>query len=512
MRRIDLREVFTPSELSKAGAKAIIGLALVLAAVLTANCASRQSPALPPSTPATAISHEPIVDPAALIRHGCFSCLGRALAAARQQQDAGLVFEAAVLLAARARELGMPADEWIEEARTLAVGDSGRLVVLDILESLPRDRLSGARDHTLAQTPRRQRVDTLTPSWLDALARGSESPEFRSYLRLSLTCSSATTEAMSPAEVVDSIPADVRTAPLLRYRLGICGPDHVETLRALRVADQDFVDADFALARYAVQRRPYPDFDDALERLQAAAVAFPRSSAIAATAGDVNQLVERWPEALGAYDAAIALVADHPDALIGRTIALSNLGRHEEAIATATSLIEGGRWFIGQALYWRAWNRFQLTDYTVARQDADRAKMLMVNAGVYLLSGMIEWRLRRLEGAEREFEEALRMDFGQCEAATFLGGVRNERSRVPEAVAAFTQAVRCYDLTIGLAREAIGLLEKSDAPPSHRARQLARHERTIAQAEKRRAEAANGAALLQQYLTSTQSPPPPPRP
>jgi hypothetical protein len=96
------------------------------------------------------------------------------------------------------------------------------------------------------------------------------------------------------------------------------------------------------------------------------------------------------------------------------------------------------------------------------------------------------------------------MTFGQCEAATFLGGVRNERSRYPEALAAFKQAVRCYDLTLAVRREAIARLEAADATPSHKAREIARHQRAIEQAEKRRGEAMYGVDVLQKYLTSIQ--------
>jgi tetratricopeptide (TPR) repeat protein len=284
----------------------------------------------------------------------------------------------------------------------------------------------------------------------------------------------------------------VRDAPLLRYRLGICGSAHGPTLRALRAADSDFVDADYALGRYAVQVRGYPDLDEALRLLRSAASAFPGSPAIAAMGGDVYQMIEAWNEALAAYDAALALVPDHPDALIGRTVGLSNLERHPDAIATATRLIEHGRWFVGQALYWRAWNQFQLGEYPLAREDADRARTIMVNPGVYLLSGMIDWRLRRLESAEREFE-----------AATFLGGVRNELSKAPGALEAFKQAERCYSLTITLRREAIARLEDADATPAHKAREIARHQRAIEQAEKRRAEAMTGIDILQNYLTSS---------
>jgi hypothetical protein len=59
-----------------------------------------------------------------------------------------------------------------------------------------------------------------------------------------------------------------------------------------------------------------------------------------------------------------------------------------------------------------------------ARADADRARSLIANASMFVLSGMIDWRLRRLETAEEEFQRALTMDFGQCEAAHYMGIVR----------------------------------------------------------------------------------------
>jgi tetratricopeptide (TPR) repeat protein len=496
------------------GAAHRVSIVIVVVSAMQSACASRQAP--PAGTPgqtvvAIAVTEPPIVpiDPAALIRRGCFTCLERALEAARQQHAPQLAFEAATLLALRARELGIPPDSWIEQARLLAGDDSGLQLMLDVVEAIPGDPLAGVRDVVLSQTPGRRRAAELSTRWMDALASGPGSPEIRTYLRLALTCTSEDYRKMEPADVAAVIPEGIRDAPIVRYRLGICGSDHVSVLRSVRAADEEFVDADYPLGRAAVQARPYPDLDLALRLLQSAAAAFPRSPAIATTAGNVYQMIEAWTDGLAAYDAALALVPDHPDALIGRTITLSNLNRHQDAIASASRLIDQGTWFVAQALYWRSWNRFQLEEFLIARADADRARAMMLNPGVYLLSGLIDWKLDRLESAEREFEEALRMDFGQCEAATFLGGVRNQRSRLREALAAFTQAVQCYDLTLRLRREAIARLETADATPSHKAREIARYQRGIDQAEKRRAEAANGVDLLQKYLTSIQPQSPP---
>ena len=170
------------------------------------------------------------------------------------------------------------------------------------------------------------------------------------------------------------------------------------------------------------------------------------------TIGNVYQSWEDWANALTAFDQALALLPSHPDARLGRVISLSNLDRHDEAIASATELIDAGRWHLGQAFYWRAWNYFNIGNNQAARADADRTRTLMVNPAVFLLSGLIEWRFLRRETAETEFQEALKMDFGQCEAAFYLGGVRAELRKVPEAMAAMNQARQCYDLAISVRR------------------------------------------------------------
>jgi tetratricopeptide (TPR) repeat protein len=227
-----------------------------------------------------------------------------------------------------------------------------------------------------------------------------------------------------------------------------------------------------------------------LRRLQSAAEAFPRSPAIATTIGNVYRAWEEWAAALESYDSVIALSPNHPEALIGRTISLSRLGRSDEAIETASRVIDGGLWRRGEAYYWRGWNHLVRGDYQAARRDADRAKALMANPPVFVLSGAIEWRLQRREAAEKEFEQALVMDLGECEAAFNLGVVRDELGKTPEALAAFTQARQCYDLSIVLRRDAIARIRSGPGNEATKNRAAALHERALQDFQARRGEAA----------------------
>jgi tetratricopeptide (TPR) repeat protein len=264
----------------------------------------------------------------------------------------------------------------------------------------------------------------------------------------------------------------------------------------MRAANPEFADADYALGRYQVEDGT-ADREAGLRRLRAAAAAFPRSSAISVWIGNTYRSWEEWPAALEAYDAALAVSPKHPDALIGRTIALSQLGRAQEAIATATTVIDGGQWMVGEASYWRAWNQLRLGNLPMARDDADRARTQMSNARVFVLSGVIEWRMRRLENAERDFQQAVTIDFGECEGAFDLGIVRDELGRRAESLAAFQQAGQCNDLSIKVRREAIAKIEGGPGTAASRARDAARHQRALMELEERRDEIARAIELLE---------------
>jgi tetratricopeptide (TPR) repeat protein len=314
------------------------------------------------------------------------------------------------------------------------------------------------------------------------------------YLDVALVCGFGTLK-QNDESFTGPLDADVR-APIYQYRVGICDSSHAERLKTLRAADAAFVDADFALGRYAIDDPISPDHEEALRRLQSARSAFPRSPAIAVTLGNVYRGWEEWSDALAAYDAALTGSPRHPEALIGRVISLSHLMRPHEAIDTASHVIDAGQWYLGEAYYWRGWNQLRLEQHDLARGDADRAKTLMSNAAVFVLSGVIEWRLRRLETAEQEFQSAIAIDFGECEAALDLGVVRDERRKPAEALAAFHQARQCYDLSIALRREAIAKVQAGPGTETSKARDAARHQRELNELEARRDEAVRAIALL----------------
>jgi tetratricopeptide (TPR) repeat protein len=477
---------------------------IVVACMASAFCSHPKTiatPTAPFQPPATR-------DIEALIERGCYRCLTQALDLAKGRALSELAFEAATLLTLRANELGMPRQSWLTQARELAGDDPIRTLYLDMVAAVPPDPLSGQRGDPLVETQARNRAQSLLPTWRDSLHAGSASAVFRIYLELTLVCQVDTSRER--IEQIDKTVAALPDVPLLRYRAGICNGrfmrDNIASLTAVQAADAEFVDADYPLGRYLLENTEAANQEEALRHFQSAAAAFPTSVSIALSIGNLYQSWEEWASALAAFDTTLALMPTHPDAQLGRTVSLSQLARHQEAIDAATTLINGGRWHLGQAFYWRAWNHYNLNENDTARADADRTRSLMVNSAVFLLSGLIEWKAPRLPSAEKEFEQSVAMDFGQCLGALYLGGVRTEQSKDVDAMAAFQQARQCYDLSIVVHRAAIEKINSGSGTPAGKARSVAREERLIADAERRREQAIKTGEALKQRLAKSRAP------
>lgn len=455
--------------------------AALLSLLLTAAaCAQRSLPA-PPVVPTAPPSTD------SLIRAGCYTCLETA----RLRADDASGFQIAVLLALRSKELGLPFEPWITRAVALQPAGQEWPLYLDIAGVVRIDPLSGDREEIFRLSSEQRRPQAVVAGWREALQSGTASPLFRAYLDLTLACSLGRDEREAATTQARLQFSDV---PLIQYRIGTCASP--ADLVSLRAASPEFADADLPLGRNALDAVP-PDQEEALRRFAAAQAAFPASPVIAASIGDLHREREEWPEALAAYDAAVRLVPTHRDALFGRTIALSNLSRHQEAIAEATHLIDLGNWFTGGAYFWRAWNWYNLGDVAAARADVEEARSRSSSPATLVLAGMIEWRQQELEAAERDFQAALDLDRGQCEAASLQGGVRAARARLSDALASFQHAIQCFDLTIAVRRKLIDEIHAGPGSPGGKAGQAARHERAVAEALKNRGDAVESVAAIE---------------
>lgn len=463
---------------------------LITLATTGAACAvhtpALRSASVPDSAAASSID--------ALVERGCYRCLEQAHQAALAAGDRNRIVETALLLVARAKELGLPSAGWMDHARAASAPSADWADYLAIVEALRTDQLADDRDVVLLDTLKHRASASQVAGWRTDLANGAGSALLRTYLELSLICQ----YAVDDRDV--TLAAALRRfhdVPLIQYRAGACNAAQAPHLEAVREALPEFDDVDFLLGRYAADVPQQPDQDEALRRFTAARAAFPESPAIVASLAALRRDREEWADAIEAYDATLALVPTHRDALLGRVVTLSHLSRHDDAIAAATRIIELGSWFTGEAYYWRAWNEYHLARIEEARADTDRAKGLMHNASVLVLSGMIEWHEHRFDASEAELQDALTLDAGQCEAAFLLGSVRAEKRQWIPGAAAFDLAQRCYDLSVTLRRATIVRISAGPGSEEGKARLIARQQRAMTDEAQHRDEAAENAAQLQ---------------
>ncbi len=300
----------------------------------------------------------------ALVREGCYRCLNDALAiyerlaAATRPPISALpgAFTTAILLAVRAKELGLPAEAPLTHARDLAA----RLPVPSSPAAgvIPPSAYVAAAEAVIGETsgfdpeerqqriPRRPVTDPKPLPQRVALEPAIATSFVAEYLALAIDCDFLLSrEALE----VDDLLTKHAASPLLRFRVALCG--RRGAIGALRAEDSRWTDALFfeGRAELAGSRDRPSDPEKALPLLAAAHDAFPESIAMTLALANVHESLANFEPSLAAFDAVLATSPAHRDAMLGRVKSLSYLTRHVEAIDAATRMIALGTWLIGDA-------------------------------------------------------------------------------------------------------------------------------------------------------------------
>ena len=116
--------------------------------------------------------------------------------------------------------------------------------------------------------------------------------------------------------------------------------------------------------------------------------------------------------------------------------------------------------------------------------DVEAAWKLYINAGVAKLAGMIAYRREQLDVARAKFEEGHRMDATDCELGFYLGLVNAEQRRWPQTADVFVETATCLQNAQREYTEEIAQIQRSNASEERKARQIARREKLIRDAER----------------------------
>ena len=447
---------------------------------LSAACAPKT--AAPPQSAAELARAE------SLLRTGCYTCLKEAHAIYTKFKNVKSVDDTAVLIAVRERELGIPAElamppSVLVDAASLVIGETSGMDAIQRAVLTGKGRPPIEKDNAV-----RRALDPLVGTDLAA-----------TYVALAIDC-----ESPQLVQTVDmaGLTKQFENVPLIQFRLARCGrPAIAPKLEALRAADPRWTDTLFWEARSALAGSPTTgvDLTRAISLFAEGRAAFPASLAMAMGWANANLAVEEFDAALSGFDDVLAKFPTHRDALIGRVTALSYLLRHPDGIVAATHVIELGTWHIGDAYYWRAWNRYHLKEYEPAWEDIETATKGVSNSSVFMLAGLIAYARKDLPTAVDRFDTAFKVNPTACDAVWMSGLVNIDQELLVPAAPKFARAMTCFTSSAAALRDNAARVERQVAargtPATAReTRQIERLTRDAENADERSAQSAFNAA------------------
>jgi hypothetical protein len=448
-----------------------------------------------------------LADADARVLQGCYDCLLEArdiyrrvaVGKARSLVVARL-FETTLLIALRERELALDSSAAMGEAERLATelppeAAADRYVA--IAKAVPLDDIGTPRSRQKEFRSAHASFESTVDAEMAWLATGTLQPATRQYLALSIDCGyelrpRAPGQPRRPSGARDAPPG---APPLVIYRTATCGVINQPALFKLREANDRFAEASFWLGRFdiavAQQRGP----GHARERMAEALARFPQSPAVTYLSGSLQQLLGNCDAALAAYDTTLSLAPGHESAMLGRTICLTYLERHEDAIAEATRLI--GTDGVVAGYYWRAFNRHVRKELDLARADIEQAKSRANTIDILTLAGTIEYDQEDLSASETDFTTARRLPYGMkyCAPPWFLGLIQMKRQAWLESAKYFEGAMNCYEQDALEAEAAmLSMQSQTDLDAEYKASQIAGLQKRIKAATSQRYASAFNAA------------------
>ncbi len=266
-----------------------------------------------------------------------------------------------------------------------------------------------------------------------------------------------------------------------------------ELLDKLAAEDPEFFEAYFHLGEMALGERKVLSAESNFLKAEAGLVDSPQVFIYLAS---IYTTTEEFEKSLAYYDKTLALSPGYRDALLGKAISLSYLGRYQEAIEVLGRMVELGNWLMGEAHYWLAWNHQALKAVDLAQLNIEESKgRLPTNSEVFGLAGTIALEKGELDRSETEFKEALKYNQGNTEALFGLGRISDKRSRWAEAAGFFVRAAEILGGNEKALREKIDEIKSAPLSDDRRARMLAKKETQLRIAQATRATAFYGGAV-----------------
>jgi len=271
---------------------------------------------------------------------------------------------------------------------------------------------------------------------------------------------------------IESIKQAFPDSPLIRYKLALLPRGNPLNLEKLAQDDPQFYEAFFFLGQKALKMRllvtAEKNFLKAYEQI-------PESSSLVISLASIYFAFEELETSLEFYEKTLEMAPTYRDALLGKAMCLSYLGRHKEAINICNNMLSLGKYYLGESHYWLAWNHNELGEWKNAWENIEISKKYLIGHGeVFFLAGLIAFNQKWLDVAEKNLLEANKQDDSNGDPSYYLGKIKNIQEDWLNSGAYFEQASRRYEIKERLIQERINAIKDSEFPEERKKKHLAR--------------------------------------
>jgi len=461
-------------------------LLLTLALFLVAVCATRQAVSPPPTMEEAppqpgALSNldEKAAEAESLATRGGFVHLRRAFslyqAIEKVAPDRGR-FAAdyamtALLLAARAKEVGVRNDAYLAKARELVQSEESLAALapaLEIVDVMPVRTLGVWHDSPGQEALPEKKTADSEASGTDLTASPVAGPFF-AY------CHAVQQEQSDQNDAAKAgLDEALRIFPdsfLLKFKRATLPPADLRLLEEISRKEPEFFESFFEQGQIALAGGALITAERHLLRAEEGV---PESPLVAILLASVNFGTEEYDRSLAFYEKTLDLAPAYKEALLGKAICLSCLGRPTEAIPILEDLLARGPALKGECLYWLATNLREIGDRERAAAEIEKAKTALPVARVFTLAGTIALERDFLGAAEKDLKVAVGLDSGESEAFFGLGKLYARRSVWIDSALNFMLSSYGFEFEEKQTLAKIGQVEESMMPEERKGRLLAR--------------------------------------
>jgi tetratricopeptide (TPR) repeat protein len=440
---------------------------LFLSLLLLASCAAKQRPAAVPPSPEL-LQQAAYAD--GLSRKGSYVALKQAVLSYTalyalpgfRVAIAPKLATASLLLAVREKELGISNKSYMDMALRVIQDNRSLSGLTPYAEIAGLYWVQGKGVMTDADDrfPPQETEEKLKAMDTEFSER-AKVDEFSAYMYATLKCLQAQPlEKIAEPERLSALFPD---SLMLKFKSATCPQENEELLISILAQDPEFYEAAYYLGMLSLSRGNLLQAESHFLKMREG---IPESAQATILLASIAFALEEVERALEFYEATLEILPNYRDALLGKAICLSTLGRPQEAIAVCEQIIALGYWLLGESYYWIAWNQHELKDYAAAETSIEQSKgRLPTSAEVFTLSGLIAVERGDLLKAEKEFQEALRYDPSRSDVLYNLGDLYVRKEDWAGSGLYFEKAGFAFENEAEGLREKIVEVEKSTLAP-----------------------------------------------